>query len=69
MSAVKNSDGNVSSYEGFCADFIINFAEHFEMRYCFNTNNYGCTPWFRFTKIFIRKILTYTTTLSFHVPD
>ena len=33
MSAVKNSDGNVTHYKGYTADFIYYIAEHFEWRY------------------------------------
>jgi hypothetical protein len=33
MSPVKNSDGNVTHYEGYTADFIYYIAKHFEWRY------------------------------------
>jgi len=32
MSAVKNSDGNITTYEGFSVDFINYLAQHFELR-------------------------------------
>ncbi len=37
IAAVRNSDGNITGYKGFCADFINTFAEHFEMRYIYIT--------------------------------
>lgn len=45
MSVVKKSDGKPRSYKGFCTDLIINFAEHFEMRYStFESIKHPSTP-------------------------
>lgn len=32
MTAVKNSDGNITTRKGFCTEFINAFAEYYEIK-------------------------------------